>query len=433
MGQLVSSADLQAFLDSNLAANIAQATGPYARLFGQAPTFVTYYSQDLAQGSTDVNLGGSIEIVGPESSLRYNSVLTFPLYGIQAADLQTSYDDVQGNVTGNVGGEVYLLPGTLQPFENDFFTIDFLESKLLFRVAQASADRIEGKAFFKLQYFLDQGSPVDLAAQTTGSYQFEIASVGTNVSPLVEASLSLLLQQLSAIAAAFKRAYWKAFYDQSSGSLILRGNTIATMVHDTSLDLFVRRNDVLSSDGYLQNRTVQPPDLGDYGQFEQTVYPTTIYWLSENGLPWPGSAACSTLVDLVVVKPLTPASQFFEIAAVCGMMEAVPVPAPDGNPNYTIGGPGFNTGVDAIAAALEAGTGTEGLGQPLPMQLLAQNCLAGAYRVPAGGDQAAAAAALAAALNDTALMASRPDFFWLGPIALREAALLAAQATVTTN
>ena len=124
MGQVVTSAEMRRVVDANLKGYIEQATGSYARLFGKSPTFVTYYARDPLTSMTDVNLGGAIQLIGPESPIKYQIIHDFPIYGVSEADASSAYEELQGVVSNNVRGEAYVLPGTIAPSENDFFIID---------------------------------------------------------------------------------------------------------------------------------------------------------------------------------------------------------------------------------------------------------------------------------------------------------------------
>ena len=185
MGQVVTSAEMRRVVDANLQSYIEQGTQHYARLFGKSPTFVTYYAQDPDASMVDVNLGGAIQLVGPESPIRYQVIHDFPIYGVSEADVSSAYEELQGIVSSNIRGEAYCLPGTIEPNENDFFVIDHLKTKLVFRALTTNPDRIEGRSFFKIEYALDPSDPLALARQVDKSFTFELSTVGTGGNPLI--------------------------------------------------------------------------------------------------------------------------------------------------------------------------------------------------------------------------------------------------------
>ena len=415
MGKVINTADMKRVVDANVRAYVEQVTGSFSRLFGRSPTFVTYYSQDLARGGADVNLGGVIEILGPESPLRFRAVHDFPVYGISEADVSQAYDDVQGVVAANVGGEAHILPGTIEPMENDLFVIQHLETQLVFRVKAADADRIEGKAYFKLQYFLDHLSPEDIGRQVTGEYAFELANVGTEHTPLVEMDTALILRETEELAERLRLAYWRAFYDRSSGTLVLRDG-VPSPVHDRAVDRLVSRHDLLSGRGYLGSRTVRPVEYGDRGMFDDSLYPLTVYAQLEAGR-WEPTPETSNRVLLAETRPGSPSSPFFADFAVDGIREAMLAP-------MSMPGGMFCGGEDLIPRTTAGNH--DGV---RPLRSLAGRVLGGAF-VPGDRDRLRA---FTDALNDGGLMTDRQDAFWLVPIVLFEAARLAGRLQRTTD
>lgn len=400
MGQVVTSAEMARVIDANLKSYVAQVTGSYARLFGKSPTFVTYYTRDAVDSIADVNLGGAIQLVGRESPIRYHAVHDFPIYGVPELDATSNYEEIQGLVTSGLSGEAYILPGTIEPSQDDFFVIKHLESKFLFRCTNASPDRIEGKAFFKIEYILDNANPFQLERQTTKSFAFELGSVGTDVSPLVEMDLAVLLRETEVLEEYHRIAYWRAFYDRASGALLLRTGE-PSPVHDRSVDLFVRRNDLLGGQGYMKSRTINPVDYFDRGVFEDILYPRTVYWWAEKA-----EAPAQTPFSRVAFAKTTPrsSSPFFGEFAVTGYNEAMH--SEDGPER--IGGDGF---LDRVAAA--------DFSDSNPLRSLAARCLSSSGFLL--DDRIEAVRQFNALLNDASLLGNRRDYFWLMPIVLMRA------------
>ena len=386
MGQVVTSAEMRRVVDANLKGYIEQATGSYARLFGKSPTFVTYYARDPLTSMADVNLGGAIQLVGPESPIKYQIIHDFPIYGVSEADASSAYEEMQGVVSNNVRGEAYVLPGTIEPNENDFVNV--------------SPDRIEGKSFYKLEYILDPSDPLQLGRQTNASFTFELATVGTGANPLIETDVAVLLREMEVLEEYHREAYWRAFYDRGTGALLLRSG-FPGPVHDRSVDMFVRRNGLLGGQGYMKSRTVQPPQYADRGMFDDGVYPQTMYWAAEKGGVKPDAKPLGCVM-MAPATPPSPASPFFAEFAVSGYTEALPAPT-----GVEIGGSGF---MDKVMAA--------DYNDGRALRSLARRCLQ-ADGFPS--DQREALRLFNSALNDSSLLDDRPDQFWLMPIVLMRA------------
>ena len=402
MGQVVTSAEMRRVVDANLRGYIEQATANYARLFGKSPTFVTYYSADSDASMTDVNLGGAIQLIGPESPIRYQVIHDFPLYGISEADVSGSWNELQGIVNDQVRGEAYCLPGTIEPNENDFFVIDYLETKLVFRALNTNPDRIEGRAFYKIEYGLEPYDVKALQAQTASEYNFELATIGTGANPLIETSLAVLLREMEVLEEKHRESYWRAFYDRSSGTVLLRSG-FDKPVHDRGVDMFIQRNNLLGGSGYMKSRTVQPHEYSDRGIYNDVIYPQLLYKAAEQGA-WPGSANVIWSLGLGAATPSTPASPFFAEFAIAGYYEAMPS---HDLTDVWLGSQQFAVEVDGKV-----------WNGPTPLASLAKRCLH-----PEGfpADPREALRLFNQLLNDDSLLLSRPGQFWLMPIVLMRA------------
>ena len=320
MGQILSSTEMRKVVDSNLKSYLAQSSSTYSKLFNKSPTFITYYAQNIAESYTDVNLGGAIQIIGPDSPLEFSVVNDFPAYGISDIDVSAAYDELKGVVTDNVRGELFLLPGTLTPTENDFFSIDYLDTKILFRVISSNADRLEGNAYFKLTYALDPSALEDINKQVSGKFTFELANVGTEFSPLIQADTTLVLREMNAIVDSLKESYWKAFYDRSTGVLMLQDGEVPT--YNRCVNYAIATNDLLSSAGYLKSRRISlPEENSDVGFFEDCIYPQSIYYVAEKKI---GLDSVSRRIRLGLSRPTIPSSPFFANYVLTGYNIALP-------------------------------------------------------------------------------------------------------------
>ena len=403
MGQVVTSAEMRRVVDANLKSYIEQGTANYARLFGKSPTFVTYYATDPDASMADVNLGGAIQLIGPESPVKYQVIHDFPIYGVSEADVSSAYDELNGIVNASVRGEAMILPGTLEPSENDFFIIDYLQTKLLFRAINCNPDRIEGRSFFKVEYVLDPHDPADLMTQVGSSYTFELGTVGTGANPLIETDIAVLLREMEVIEEQLRISYWRAFYDRSSGTLLLRSGPGGAPIHDRGVDTFVQRNSLLGGAGYMKSRTVQPHTYADRGVFEDVVYGQLVYRAAERGV-WPGSANLINGIKLAYAMPTAPSSPFFAEFAIDGYYEAMPS---RDIVDVWVGSPTFLEEIDA--KIYEADT---------PIVSLAKKCL---QPDGLGTDRIDSMRGFVALMNDDSLMEDRSAQFWLMPIILMRA------------
>jgi hypothetical protein len=336
MGQIITSNEMRHVIDENLHQYIEQNTTNYARLFQKSPTFVTYYQQDINNSMMDVNLGGAIQLIGPESPIKYKIIHDFPIYGVSEIDFTSTFNELKGIVNESIKGTAYILPNTIRPGENDFFTVDYFTTKILFRIITTNSNHLEGNAYFSIDYILDQTNPDFLTRQLTTSHVFELKNVGTSYIPIIEEDIAILLRQMEVIEEQHRLSYWKAFYNRSSGALLLR-DTFQYAIHDRSIDIFINKYNLLKGNGYHGSRIVYIHEYYDLGKYTDSVYSKTLYWYSEKGDLSAESYAINGLT-FSLLSPVEPSNPFFNEFALTNYCEATLDP---NDAEYYIGGNDF--------------------------------------------------------------------------------------------
>jgi hypothetical protein len=409
MGQIISSADMRGVVDANLKSYIAQATEHYARLFNKSPTFVTYYAQNYDSSYADVNLGGAIQLIGPESPIKYTVIKDFPIYGVSEADVSAAYDELKGIVSDSIRGDAFILPGTIEPSENDYFVINFLDTKLVFRAISANPDRIEGHSFFKVTYSLDPANLEDLAKQVDGSYIFELATIGTGANPLIEADTAVVLREMEVLINSHKDSYWRAFYDRSSGVLMMKAEELP--IHDYAVNLCIKRNDLLSTSAYLKSKVVFIDTASDDGLFADCIYPQTIYGCAETGVM---RDDVMRKLRINKVRPTSPASQFFAAYALDSYCEALP----DRIAQRSLGSDEFWQQLDTNFVS------------SIPIVSLAARCIKAdgfSNDLPTAIDE------FNSLINNSDILMNRPLYYWLMPLILMRAKRFQQEARKTSD
>ena len=265
MGKIVSDHDFQGVSQANIKAFVKQTTGRYQVLFSSnPPTFVTYYSLSVTDGSVDPSLRGADEIIGKDSPLVYARIDNLPIYSLSQLDLNRDFDDVVGSATGEISGEAYTLPSSIEPRENDYFVLEHTEARHLFRVVSVNVDRIEGIAYHKLSFILDEGMETEsrLNDQLTkdGEYEFDMDGVGVDEAPAIIQKVGKRLRnELAAVLDNLKKWYITSYYDENYGALT-HTSPDGFLVHDPMLDYFVRKREVFHTNKYLYSLSLPVPD-----------------------------------------------------------------------------------------------------------------------------------------------------------------------------
>ena len=272
--------------EANIKAFIEQTTKRYQKLFdSKPPTFVTYYSLSISEGSVDPTLRGADEIVGRDSPLVYSSVDNMPIYNVSQFDLNRDYDEIVGSATGEVSGEAYTLPTSVEPRENDYFVLEHLESRPLFRITAVNVDRIEGIAYHRLSFILDDGMETEgrLVEQVPeeDTYEFDMDGVGSDETPAIIQKIGKRLKdQLSATMYDLKVWYVAKYYDEDYGRFV-HTSPNGFLVHDEMLEHFIYRNGIFHTKEYLRSLSatathwteIYYSQLSGYHQYEVTDDP----------------------------------------------------------------------------------------------------------------------------------------------------------------
>jgi len=429
MAKIISTQSLKGVVEANIHAFAERVTGRHALLFKSAPSFVTYYSRDLAGSRSDANLGGAIEPIGVESPVRYHRIREFPIFGLSDADLSRAYDEVQGVTTNPVEGETFLLPGTIEPYENDYFAAEYLSTPLLFRVKEVQPERIEGKSFFRVTYFLDTSrDEEDILPQVTGKMLFELRNFGTEYRAVTEEEAAVLLRELSQLEQALRDKYWTAFYDQLTGTLLLGSHGIGQAVHDRYVEAFLRRNELFRNDAYRSARALPDvPYTGDVdpGVFDDVFYPMSIYWYSEQSEDFGASATNRVMLPLVAAQDeFNPLYFRFSNARKYAEVDIMPLGAADPAPVAQ----DYIGGSDLIAKVQ-----ADDFVDVHPIREIAKKSLGKYYRPADPELMLSRLTAFIEDINDSAIYTSRPDMFWLLPVVLMEAKLLRAANSAKTG
>lgn len=123
------------------------------RFLDRTPTYTTYYHISNNETTVDSGYQDIESLLGSRSAFRYQKIKEFPIYGIETIIPQLQSDD-QGLDT-NYESDAVLLPNTIKPLPNDFFVINTIADKYIFRVTGIDFDNIRPDNFYKISYRLE--------------------------------------------------------------------------------------------------------------------------------------------------------------------------------------------------------------------------------------------------------------------------------------
>lgn len=224
---------------------------PYYKFSDKKPTTVTYWNINTKKSTLDQGSKTTYDQLGEKSPLRYNKINNFQLYGIPRFIVDLNLEEY-GIESSPLQGEALILPNTLIPFPDDYFTITYAKDKsLLFRVNKVSNDTIEsGANFYKIDFVLDNTREDYLESlnnhQLVKEYEYIPSNAGSNFVALLESSDAQLISKLDSIYSTLKSYYMNLFYRRNVQAFIY--GYLDMFIYDPYLTEFIIRNRLYVTD-----------------------------------------------------------------------------------------------------------------------------------------------------------------------------------------
>ena len=172
--------DDKTFINENIFKYEERMNSQYSRFLDKNPTFVTYYNIDNINSITDSGFENIEDLLGENSPLKFKKINDFPVYGLESIMLELSEEEE--GLTTNFDSELIILPNTLKPLPNDFFTISYLDKNYLFMVTDVKYDTIKSNNYYKISFTLKAayGELInDLENQINEIYNCILRNIGT--------------------------------------------------------------------------------------------------------------------------------------------------------------------------------------------------------------------------------------------------------------
>ena len=180
------------------------------------------------------------------------------MYGIGAAELNAAYGDF-GIEGSEIQGSCIVLPNTFIPYPNDFFSINYIDKDLLFKVISVTPDTIpNGANFYQLDYILDQHSweEGDIESKIIRSMTMKVENFGTNRKILLTDEELNYEESSTDLVVQLQNYFKELFYDGNIQSFCFQQDN--TLFYDPYMIEFMIRNDILESEDfvYIAHRTM---------------------------------------------------------------------------------------------------------------------------------------------------------------------------------
>ena len=274
MGRLVNPDE---FVSTNVEKYIERSSSNYTTLLETTPVFITYFHQNRTFTTNDLGLENVEDDLGRDSSIKYEVIRKLPAYGVDNLSLSLERGDI--GLNSNIESEIVLLPDTIKPYPNDYFSFDDLGDQYLFKITEIQEDMIKSKPFYRVSYRFSKYRNEEIDDQIVEDYTVNFNNIGTDNSCVIKTSSYLLYDEIEKLTDSLIKFYVRNFYDKMHNVIILRINTLDIEIYSQYLNKFIIDNDVFKisrrqDDFYSTVKLLEyiPTEAEFDAAYEKTLY-----------------------------------------------------------------------------------------------------------------------------------------------------------------
>lgn len=237
--------DQSEFINQNINMADKRLTTQYSKFLEQKPTFTTYYHINTRRSTTDKGLKDIEGLIDSRSPIRYNKIHEFPLYGIEQIALDLSEEEE--GLNSSYDGNAVILPNTIHPLMDDYFTIDYLGKRVLFRITDIKYDTIKSNGYYNISFTIRSiDDPIDIdniEMLVVEEYDCLFENIGTGDNCLIASKDAQTIARCKEIFDKLKNAYLSKYYNEKYNALLFM---IASdkILYDYSVSAFVNRSQI---------------------------------------------------------------------------------------------------------------------------------------------------------------------------------------------
>lgn len=229
-------------------------------------TIVTWWNINDDQTTTSLGTATHYQILGTDSPLRYNQIEKFPILGMSPLNPEESQAS-QTNVRNyNLSGELFIIPGTIQPKENDFFIINHLNMNHIFRITQVTQDGLNVDGYYKCSYALFSTNPDEIEwvrKQTVKHFVCDLKTIGgDDLVPVIGKEDYEYRNRIIKMVNDMIETYTARFYDHTHNCYLLHLN--GRTLFDLCGNMFMAKHGLMINDDATENIVLNPDKLRVY-------------------------------------------------------------------------------------------------------------------------------------------------------------------------
>jgi hypothetical protein len=244
---------------------------------GNGRIMVTYYNINDQNTTDSLGLNVHYQLLGVDSPLRYDKITKFPMLDLTPVKMEEKQASTSQARDLGTSGEVYIIPGTIMPKENDFFIINHLKMNHLFRVTQVGQDSFNTDGSYRVSYELFSTNPNDieqLERQTVGEFVTDFRTIGgSDLTPVIGKEEYDHRSRLIKMVNDMTENYIARYYDHTHNCFILHLN--GRSLFDYCGNYFMAKNSIMINDSKIGNIILKDNKLNDPRLdffYEKSVY-----------------------------------------------------------------------------------------------------------------------------------------------------------------
>ena len=232
---------------------------PFYAFNQQKPYTVTYFNINKEHTSFDEASGLNYDSVGEYSSIKYNKINNFIIYGVDKLEVTINTGEI-GAEADPLGGNCIILPNTITPYAGDMFILHE-DQDLLCKIQDAQSDTLSnGANVWKIEFQIQYVGIDRIECNVIDEYEFVINNTGTEYNPILKKSEYELLEKLDYELSKLRLFYKEVFYSDRVQSLIFLDKN--RRFYDSFVTEFVIRTKLLRENSnkftYLSHQVAVP-------------------------------------------------------------------------------------------------------------------------------------------------------------------------------
>lgn len=236
---------------------------------------VNYYNINTEKSTLDPGLKITYDDFANESSLRFNLIYDFYLYGLDRLSISLENGDFGVSGEDSLTGEAIILPDTIQPYPGDRFVINMIDHTYVFMVNHVNIDTFDnGANYWKIEFHMAHiNSDFFTNILVVNEYNFISGNIGTKFSPVLLKSKWDVCKNLDDVSVAIKRLFKGLYFNDKVQTYtfvylytIKQSSMGSEFFYDPYMIEFCIKNKILNNTGenydFIDHKTSLRPEFG---------------------------------------------------------------------------------------------------------------------------------------------------------------------------